>query len=257
LILNKKKVTIIIEARIGSSRLPNKVIAEIEGKPMIFYVIDRVKQIKSAEQIILATTQEKNDQILTEIAQQNSIITFVGDSIDVLNRDYQCALQNNADPIIRITGDCPLIDPGIVEEMLQFYLKNNYDYVSNRITPKYPDGLDVEIFSFRTLQIAAQNAKWSSERELVTTYITKNPKIFKIFSYENQDDLSHYRWTVDEQKDLEFVRKIYSIMKPKTNFSMNEIIEILLKNPELLKINSGIMRNEGHLKLYDNDKLVK
>tara|TARA_B100000745_G_scaffold250077_1_gene172184 strand:- start:451 stop:1218 length:768 start_codon:yes stop_codon:yes gene_type:complete len=255
--MNKKKITVIIEARTGSSRLPNKVIAEIEGKPMIFYVIDRIKQIKSVEQIILATTQEKNDQILTEIAEQNSIETFIGDSVDVLNRDYQCALQNNADPIIRITGDCPLTDPDIVEKMLQFYLKNNYDYVSNRINPKYPDGLDVEIFSFKTLQIAAQNAQWSSERELVTTYITKNPKIFKIFSYENQDDLSHHRWCIDEQKDLEFVRRIYSIMKPKTNFPMSRIMEILSKNPELTKINSGIMRNEGHLKLYANDKLVK
>jgi len=255
--LNKKKITVIIEARTSSSRLPNKVVAEIEGKPMIFYVIDRIKQIKSVEQIILATTQEENDKILTEIAKQNSIGSFVGDSIDVLDRGYQCALQNNADPIIRITGDCPLIDPDIVEEMLEFYLKNNYDYVSNRINPKYPDGLDVEIYSFNTLQMAAQNAKWSSERELVTTYITKNPKNFKIFSYENQEDLSEYRWTVDEQKDLEFIRKIYSIMKPKTNFSMKEIIEILSKNSELLKINAGIMRNEGHLKLYDNDKVVK
>ena len=255
--MNKKKITVIIEARTGSSRLRNKVIAEIEGKPMIFYVIDRVKQIKSVEQIILATTQEENDKILTEIAKQNSIGSFVGDSIDVLDRGYQCALQNNADPIIRITGDCPLIDPDIVEEMLEFYLKNNYDYVSNRINPKYPDGLDVEIYSFNTLQMAAQNAKWSSERELVTTYITKNPKNFKIFSYENQKDLSEYRWTVDEQKDLEFIRKIYSIMKPKTNFSMKEIVEILSKNSELLKINAGIMRNEGHLKLYDNDKVVK
>ena len=255
--MNKKKITVIIEARTGSSRLPNKVVAEIEGKPMIFYVIDRVKQIKSVEQIILATTQEENDKILTEIAKQNSIGSFVGDSIDVLDRGYQCALQNNADPIIRITGDCPLIDPDIVEEMLEFYLKNNYDYVSNRINPKYPDGLDVEIYSFNTLQMAAQNAKWSSERELVTTYITKNPKNFKIFSYENQEDLSEYRWTVDEQKDLEFIRKIYSIMKPKTNFSMKEIVEILSKNSELLKINAGIMRNEGHLKLYDNDKVVK
>ena len=255
--MNKKKITVIIEARTSSSRLPNKVVAEIEGKPMIFYVIDRVKQIKSVEQIILATTQEENDKILTEIAKQNSIGSFVGDSIDVLDRGYQCALQNNADPIIRITGDCPLIDPDIVEEMLEFYLKNNYDYVSNRINPKYPDGLDVEIYSFNTLQMAAQNAKWSSERELVTTYITKNPKNFKIFSYENQEDLSEYRWTVDEQKDLEFIRKIYSIMKPKTNFSMKEIVEILSKNSELLKINAGIMRNEGHLKLYDNDKVVK
>ena len=255
--MNKKKITVIIEARTGSSRLRNKVIAEIEGKPMIFYVIDRVKQIKSVEQIILATTQEKNDKILIEIAKQNSIGIFAGDSMDVLNRDYQCALQNNADPIIRITGDCPLIDPDIVEEMLEFYLKNNYDYISNRINPKYPDGLDVEIYSFKTLQMVEQNAKLSSERSLVTTYITKNPKIFKIFSYENQEDLSGHRWTVDEQNDLEFVRKIYSIMKPKTNFSMNEIIEILVKNPELLKINSGIMRNEGHLKLYDDDKVVK
>ena len=255
--MNKKKITVIIEARTGSSRLRNKVVAEIEGKPMIFYVIDRVKQIKSVEQIILATTQEKNDKILIEIAKQNSIGIFTGDSMDVLNRDYQCALQNNADPIIRITGDCPLIDPDIVEEMLEFYLKNNYDYISNRINPKYPDGLDVEIYSFKTLQMVEQNAKLSSERALVTTYITKNPKIFKIFSYENQEDLSGHRWTVDEQNDLEFVRKIYSIMKPKTNFSMNEIIEILVKNPELLKINSGIMRNEGHLKLHDNDKVVK
>ena len=255
--MNKKKITVIIEARTGSSRLRNKVVAEIEGKPMIFYVIDRVKQIKSVEQIILATTQEKNDKILIEIAKQNSIGIFAGDSMDVLNRDYQCALQNNADPIIRITGDCPLIDPDIVEEMLEFYLKNNYDYISNRINPKYPDGLDVEIYSFKTLQMVEQNAKLSSERALVTTYITKNPKIFKIFSYENQEDLSGHRWTVDEQNDLEFVRKIYSIMKPKTNFSMNEIIEILVKNPELLKINLGIMRNEGHLKLYDNDKVVK
>ena len=255
--MNKKKITVIIEARTGSSRLRNKVIAEIEGKPMIFYVIDRVKQIKSVEQIILATTQEKNDKILIEIAKQNSIGVFTGDSMDVLNRDYQCALQNNADPIIRITGDCPLIDPDIVEEMLEFYLKNNYDYISNRINPKYPDGLDVEIYSFKTLQMVEQNAKLSSERSLVTTYITKNPKIFKIFSYENQEDLSGHRWTVDEQNDLEFVRKIYSIMKPKTNFSMNKIMEILIKNPELLKINSGIVRNEGHLKLYDNDKVVK
>ena len=142
----KKKITVIIEARTGSSRLPNKVIAEINSNPMIFYVIDRVKQIKSVEQVVLATTNEKNDQILVEIGKQNSIMTFTGDSIDVLNRDYQCALQYNADPIIRITGDCPLIDPYLVENMLKFYLKNNYDYVSNRINPKYPDGLDVEIY---------------------------------------------------------------------------------------------------------------
>lgn len=257
MLLNRKKITVIIEARTGSSRLPNKVIAKIEDKPMIFYVINRVKQIKSVEQIILATTKERNDLILKDIAEQNSIKTFLGDSDDVLNRDYQCELENSADPIIRITGDCPLIDPNIVEEMLEFFLENDYDYVSNRINPKYPDGLDVEIYSFKTLEFAARNARWSSERELVTTYITKNPEMFKIFSYENHLDLSHHRWTVDETKDLEFVRKIYKIMKPITNFSMNEILDVLEKNPDLSKINSEIMRNEGHIKLYDNDRLVK
>ena len=255
--MNKKKITVIIEARTGSSRLRNKVVAEIEGKPMIFYVIDRVKQIKSVEQIILATTQEKNDKILIEIAKQNSIGIFAGDSMDVLNRDYQCALKVSADPIIRITGDCPLLDPNVVENMLQFFLKNNYDYVSNRITPTYPDGLDAEIYSFETLQKTAQEAKWSSERELVTTYITKNPKKFKIFNYEQKTDLSNLRWAIDQKEDLKFVREIYSKMKPKTDFSMTEMLELISKNPYLSEINNDIMRNEGHLKIYKNDRLVK
>lgn len=255
--MNKKKITVIIEARTGSSRLPNKVIAKIEDKPMIFYVINRVKKVKSVEQIVLATTQEKNDQVLLEIAKENGIIGFAGDSVDILNRDYECALKVNADPIIRITGDCPLLDPNIVEEMLQFFLKNNYDYISNRIIPTYPDGLDTEIYTLETLQKTALNAKWSSERELVTTYITKNPKNFKIFNYENKTDLSNLRWAVDQEEDLRFVREVYSKMKPKTDFSMNEMLKLISKNPSLLEINNGIMRNEGHLKIYKNDHLVR
>ena len=127
--MNKKKITVIIEARTSSTRLPNKVLAKIEDKPMIFYVINRAKKIKSVEQIVLSTTKEKNDQVLLEIAEKNGIIGFVGDTDDVLNRDYQCALKVNAEPIIRITGDCPLLDPNTVEDMLQFFLKNNYDSI--------------------------------------------------------------------------------------------------------------------------------
>ena len=255
--MNKKKITVIIEARTNSSRLPNKVIAKIEDKPMIFYVINRTKKIKSVEQVVLATTKEKNDQALLEIAEENGIIGFEGDTNDVLNRDYQCALKVSADPIIRITGDCPLLDPNVVENMLQFFLKNNYDYVSNRITPTYPDGLDAEIYSFETLQKTAQKAKWSSERELVTTYITKNPKNFKIFNYEQKTDLSNLRWAIDQKEDLKFVREVYSKMKPKTDFSMTEMLELISKNPYLSEINNGIMRNEGHLKIYENDRLVR
>ena len=254
--MNKKKITVIIEARTGSSRLRNKVVAEIEGKPMIFYVIDRVKQIKSVEQIILATTQEKNDKILIEIAKQNSIGIFAGDSMDVLNRDYQCALQNNADPIIRITGDCPLIDPDIVGEMLEFYLKNNYDYISNRINPKYPDGLDVEIYSFKTLQMVEQNAKLSSERVLVTTYITKNPKIFKIFSYTNDENLSHFRWCLDEESDYKMLQKIFQEFEPNNLFSTKDILELLEKKPDISKINYGITTNQGYINSLKKDKKI-
>ena len=251
------ETAIILQARLGSKRLPGKVLKKINGKTILEYTIERLKKTRLSKNIIVATTNRHEDQKILRMAKKMNCYIFAGSTNNVLNRYYKAASYYDVKNIVRVCSDSPLIDPKIINKVYFFYLRNNYDYVSNRITPKYPDGLDVEIFSFRTLQIAAQNAKWSSERELVTTYITKNPKIFKIFSYENQDDLSHYRWTVDEQKDLEFVRKIYSIMKPKTNFSMNEIIEILLKNSELLKINSGIMRNEGHLKLYDNDKLVK
>jgi len=129
--------------------------------------------------------------------------------------------------------------------------------VSNRITPTYPDGLDAEIYSFETLQKTAQEAKWSSERELVTTYITKNPKKFKIFNYEGKDDFSNLRWAIDQEEDLRFVREVYSKMKPKIDFSMTEMLELISKNPYLSEINKDIMRNEGHLKIYKNDRIVR
>ena len=220
MIKRQKKITVLIQARTYSSRLPEKVLAEIEGKQLVWHVINRVKKIKSVQQIALITTTKKNDKILLELAQKNHIIGFSGDEFDVLDRHYQCAKKMNADPIIRITSDCPLIDPYLVEEMLQFFLENNYDYVSNIIPPTYPDGLDAEIFTFKTLEKAANEAKLLSEREHVTTYISKNPSKFKLLNYKNNEDLSHLRWTVDRDVDLEFVKQIYSKMKPSTIFGV-------------------------------------
>ena len=168
-----KKITVLIQARTGSSRLPRKVLAEIENKKLIWHVINRVKHIKSVEQIALITTTNKDDQILLDIAEENGILGFAGDEFDVLNRHFQCAKKINADPIIRITSDCPLIDPYIVEDMLTIFLKNDYDYVSNVTPPTFPDGLDTEIFSFNTLEKAVHEAKLASEREHVTPYISK------------------------------------------------------------------------------------
>ena len=255
--MHSKKITVMIQARTGSSRLPSKVLTKIENEPMIWHVINRAKKIKSVQQITLITTRNKNDKILLKIAKDNGIIGFSGDAHDVLNRHYQCALRYDADPIIRITSDCPLIDPNVVEEILQFYLTHDYDYVSNTIIPTYPDGLDTEIFSFTALKRCVMNAKWNSEREHVTPYMKNNPEKFKIFNYENKKDLSRFRWTVDEKRDLQFVRAIYSKMKPKTIFSMQEILKIISKNPNLLKINNDIIRNEGYFKSLKNDRRVK
>jgi len=180
----EKKITVLIQARTGSSRLPEKVLAEIEGRQLVWHVINRVKKIKSVQQVVLITTTKKNDKILLDLAQKNNIMGFSGDEFDVLDRHYQCAKKMNADPIIRITSDCPLIDPYLVEEILQFFLENNYDYVSNVIPPTYPDGLDTEIFTFKTLEKAANEAKLLSEREHVTPYISKNPSKFKLYNYK-------------------------------------------------------------------------
>jgi spore coat polysaccharide biosynthesis protein SpsF len=249
------KTTVMIQARLGSNRLPRKTLAKIQDKPTIWHVINRVKKIKNIDQVILITTNQISDKILLDVAKENNILGFTGSENDVLKRHYDCAVQFHADPIIRITGDCPLLDPKISSEILQFFLKNKYDYVSNTIFPSFPDGLDTEVFSFNALQKAHLESKLPSEREHVTTYFTKNPKKFKIKNFPNTTDLSNLRWTVDRIEDLKFIRKIYHYAKPKTVFSMNTVLKILKNHPNLSKINTNISRNEGHISSSKKDKL--
>lgn len=247
-----------IQARTDSSRLPNKILKIIEDKPLLWHVINRAKQVKNVDQVILITTRREIDKKLIDIANESQILSFQGDVLDVLNRHYQCALEFDADPIIRITSDCPLIDPVLVGEILEFFLSNNYDYVSNTINPTYPDGLDTEIFSGTALKQAANQAKLKSEREHVTSYIKNYPEKFKLYNYKNEQDYSKFRWTVDEKRDLDFVRQIYFEMRPKKIFFMNDILKIISKNPKIQKINSGIIRNEGYMKsLKDDDEFFK
>jgi spore coat polysaccharide biosynthesis protein SpsF len=253
--LQSKNVVLMIQARVNSKRFPKKVLAKIESKPMIWHVINRIKKVKKVKEIVLITTQKKDDRILLKIAKESGIQSFSGDEKDVLNRHYQCALKYNADVIIRITGDCPLIDPEIVEKMLDLYIKHDYDYITNTLVPTFPDGLDTEILSFKVLKKIANKAKLPSEREHVTAYIRNNQDKFRIFNYENQDDLSYLRFTVDEKKDLKLVRKIYSRMRPKKIFSLKSIIKTISKYPKIVEINAGISRNEGYLKSLKMDKV--
>ena len=247
-----KKCIIILQARVDSSRFPRKVLAKIEGKPMLFRIIERLKQIKNCE-IVVATTTRKIDDTIIKIATSVGVEYFRGKTNDVLDRFFQTALKFKADAIMRITADCPLIDPKESKKVLYKFLKGNFDYVSNG-NETYPDGLDTECFSFYALKEAWKKAKLKSEREHVTPYIRKNQKFFKIGTVRTEQNMEKYRWTVDYKDDLIFVRKIYArLYKKNRMFLMRDILELLRKEPSLMKINAIHTRNEGYAISLEND----
>lgn len=248
----------IIQARTDSTRLPNKVLEEIEGKPVILHVIERTQHASLLNGIVLATTTRAVDTPLADLVRAHGIPVFRGDCDDVLDRYYQAATRFHAEVIVRITGDCPLIDPHIIDLVIQMFLQHHYDYVTNTLQPTYPDGLDVEAFSYKALTKAWKEATLPSEREHVTVYIRKHPEKFKQHDVKNPIDLSSYRWTVDNQEDLEFVREIYKRLYSKEKiFYMEDILTLLKEHPELKKLNAGIQRNEGYLRSLKHDKKVK
>jgi spore coat polysaccharide biosynthesis protein SpsF len=251
-------IAAIVQARTGSTRLPAKVLADIVGKPLLVHLIDRAKAAKLVESIIIATTTNEADRVICKLADENGVACFTGSEEDVLDRYYQAATKFNTDPIVRITADCPLIDPRIIDIAVQRYLKGDCDYAANTLRRTYPDGLDVEVFGYKTLKKAWKEARWASEREHVTTYIRNNADSFRLVNVENSADLSHFRWTVDEAKDLRFVREVYKrLYKEGQIFYMGDIVELLRKCPALEQISQGIHPNEGYLKSIREDRIVK
>ena len=252
------RISVIIQARMGSTRLPNKVMADIEGKPMLWHLVNRLKKSKFTPEIVICTTNSTSDTRILGLAKDLGVKSYAGSVDDVLDRCYQGALKYNLETIVRITGDCPLIDPEVFDEVVQYFLKGKYDYVSNTLPPKYPDGLDVEVFSFQTLKKAWNEAKLASEREHCTSYVRNNPKKFKIGNVLYEENLKDLRWTIDEKEDLEFVREIYKrLYSKKRVFLMKDILELLKEEPELMKINNQFIRNEGYIKSLKYDKIVK
>lgn len=252
--VNKTNCIIIIQARSDSKRLPGKVLSYIEGKPLIWHVINRAKRMKRG-QVIVATTTRKLDGDIVRIANRAGVRCFRGKTNDVLDRFFEAAIKFKANTIVRITADCPLIDPYEGDKVVTKFLTGNYDYVSND-SKTYPNGLDTECFSFDALKKAWKEAKLKSEREHVTPYIWKNPEKFKIGTIHNSNKtrLSHLRWSVDYADDLDFVRQVYS--KLHTNrriFLMKDILHLLKKEPNLAKINAKHKRNEGYLISLKND----
>ena len=248
-------IVAILQARVSSSRLPSKVLKLLLGEPMIIRQIERESNISCINKLVVATSKEKSDDPLVELLKNRGIEVFRGSLNDVLDRYYNAAIKYNADHIVRLTGDCPLADPAIIKRTVEKHLSTGTDYTSNCFPPTYPDGLDVEVVKFSALEEAWRYAELPSEREHVMPYILNHPDFFSSSNVEFEKDLSNHRWTVDEPEDFEFVEKIYTELYSKNKkFNMQDILNLIDKNPCFKDINYHIARNEGAIKSYEEDK---
>ena len=245
----------IIQARIGSTRLPGKVMLNVEDqKPILYFVIKQLQECKLIDKIIVATTTNEEDNQIVNYSKNMGINCFRGSSKDVLDRYYQCAKEYSASTIVRIPSDKPLIDPEIVDYLVTIFKKKSYDYVTNFLpNPTFPSGTEVEVFSMNGLKKVWKKAKLPSEREHVTNYFTNHEDEFEITHIENPKNLSYLRWAVDRIDDLELVRLIVSKIK-KRPILMKDIVDLFNKEPELIKINESVNREEGNLKSMKEDE---
>ena len=249
-------VVAIVQARMSSTRLPGKVLIDIQGKPLLEHVVDRVSPSKLINQLVIATTANEKDKAIIDFAQRRGIAYYVGSEDDVLDRFYQTAKIYRVKTIVRITPDNPFKDPEVIDKVVGYYLnhKKSVDYVSNTIKPTYPEGLDVEVFSFTALEKAWREAKLPSEREHVTPYIWNHPELFHVANVENEEDLSHLRWTLDYEEDLRFAREVYARLYHGQVFLMEDILALLRAEPALRMINQGIARYEGYLRSLEQEQ---
>ncbi len=226
----KKEVTAIVQARVGSSRLPGKVLKKINKKETILILLKRLSKSKKIHDMIVAIPKKKKDDQLYRILIKNNYKVFRGDENNVLKRYYNCAKKFDLKNILRITGDNPLVDPMLVDKIVGIYQKKNFDYVSNIEKRTFPKGLDVEVFSFDALKIAYFNAKNKFDREHVTPYLRK--KKFKRYNHVNKKDFSNIRVTLDTMNDFYLIKKIYSLIGKKFIY-FNDIVQLYKKNKEI------------------------
>lgn len=237
------RVVAIIQARMGSTRLPGKVLKRVLGKPLLEYQLERVRRSKTIDEIIVATTSNENDDPIADLCKRLSIKVYRGSEDDVLARYFKAATVYHADIIVRLTSDCPLIDPEVIDQVVTFYLKNTdkFDYVSNTLKRTYPRGLDTEVLPYRVLKEADHLADKKPYREHVTLYVYRHPEIYRLGNYSNSIDKSHYRWTVDTEEDFLLIKELLErIPQNGDHFSWKKIMEAFEKSPELNRINNNV-----------------
>jgi len=242
----RAKTLAIVQARMGSSRLPGKVLMDLGGESVLARVIHRLRRAALVDKIVVASsTSEKDDAVVRE-CERLQVLSFRGSEHDVLDRYYRCAELQRAAVLVRITADCPLLDPELVDLTIRAFLAENCDYASNALVQSYPRGLDVEVLSRAALTRAWTKAHSPHDREHVTPYLYEHPELFRLVSVMADADYSHHRWTVDTLEDLELVRSIYARFENQNCFSWREVLKLMQREPQLAEINAHVVQKAVH-----------
>ncbi len=239
------KTVIIVQARMTSTRLPGKVLKKVLNKSLLEYQVERLRRVKYADEIVIATTINETDQPIVDLCRHLSVPCFRGSEQDVLSRYHAAAREHQAEAIVRITSDCPLIDPQVTDRVVQFYLEHRptYDYVSNSLERTYPRGMDTEVFSVKALKEAFAEATEQSDREHVTPFIHRQTDRYRLANIAHTENQSHHRWTVDTPEDFELVKNITSALYPANPlFSLQDCLNLLQKHPEWKEINDHVQQ---------------
>lgn len=239
------KTVVIVQARMTSTRLPGKVLLPLAGRPLLACLLERLARVRLADNIVVATTTNATDNPIVDLCTAMGVASFRGSEHDVLSRYAGAAAAHGADLVVRVTSDCPLLDPQLVDELIEHCRRNagTLDYVSNMLEPSYPYGMAVEVMTMTALLAAAAQATRDDEREHVTPFIYRHPERFRLWSVRHATDLSHHRWTVDTPEDYELVGRIFASLHPlKPEFVMDDVLGLLRENSEWSRINQHVVQ---------------
>lgn len=239
-----QRIVGIVQARMESSRLPGKVLADIQGEPMLLHVVRRVQRAKTVDETVVATTTSEKDDPVEALCLSEGLACFRGDPVDVLDRVHAAAAEHDADVVVRITGDCPVIDPEVIDQTVHAFLDSEppVDLALNRFVDDrtFPIGLDTEVCSFAALDAAWKKADQPYQREHVMPYLYDPPGRFRVLHVRNDEDLGGYRWTVDTPEDLAFIRAVFSHFAPDVTFGWRDILALVRSRPDLAAMNAAV-----------------
>lgn len=240
---NGIKIVIIVQARMTSTRLPGKVLKTVLGKSLLEHQIERLRRVHLADELVIATTVNPEDEPIVALGDSLMVPVCRGSEDDVLARYYETAVTHGADVIVRVTSDCPLIDPAVIDQVINYFLTSHpaFDYVSNRIVPSYPRGMDTEVFSFKSLAAAFNEGMLLPDREHVTPFIYRHPDRYALGNLSYWDDQSRHRWTVDTADDFELIRRIIEALYPDNPlYSLEDVLLLMDRHPDWFLINAHV-----------------